>query len=352
MLDPTSSDGFRSLLRGPTPLLALAPMQDVTDHAFMRVTHGYGAPDFYVTEYFRAHSASTLRRSVLRCIVENPTHRPVVAQLAGRDVPALARMARDLQAHPIAAVDLNLGCPAPIVCRKRAGGGLLRELPLVDEILRSLREVTTTPLTVKTRLGFADPSEFDAILELLARHPLDMVAIHGRTVRQLYGGVVDYGRIAQAARRLPFPVIANGDIDTVDKALAVLRRTGARGLMVGRGAIRNPWIFGQIRQALRAETIQYPTGREVGSYLHELYEATSPAGISARDRIDKFKKYLNFIGQGLPNTNEFLYEARRMQGEGDLRALTRKHLEHDAPLRLERSNGLAPADALTVACSA
>jgi tRNA-dihydrouridine synthase B len=332
---PSTAGTLRALLERPGPLLALAPMQDVTDHAFMSVFQAYGGADFYVTEYFRVHSASTLRRNILRCITENPTGQPVIAQLAGRDLPAITRTACDLQRYPIGAVDFNLGCPAPIVCRKRAGGALLRELDLVDAILGALRECVTVPLTVKTRIGYEDPKEFPRLLAIFAKHHLDMVVVHGRTVRQLYGGQVRYDCIAEAVRTLTCPVIANGDIDSPRKALDILRQTGARGIMMGRAAVRNPWLFHQIRQRLNAEAITCPTGREVGGYLKRLFTATSPTHLSARDQVDKFKKYLNFIGPGLPNAPLFLHDARRLTTVEDLDALVQKYLAHDEPLRLE-----------------
>src|SRR5256886_14691393 len=102
-------------------------MQDVTDLAFWRVIARYGGPDVYWTEYFRVHAVSHLENWILESITENPTGRPVVAQMIGNDIPALVRTAKELQQFPIAAVDLNLGCPAPVGYRKCAGGGLLRE---------------------------------------------------------------------------------------------------------------------------------------------------------------------------------------------------------------------------------
>ncbi len=325
---------FKAMLCQPEPVLALAPMQDITDYAFLKVISGFGGADFYVTEYFRVHSASTIQRPFLRCITENPTGQPVIAQLAGRDLEAIARTARELQEYPIAGIDFNLGCPAPIVCRKRAGGALLRELELVDAILGTLREAVTIPLTVKTRVGFDGAGELDELLPVLAKHSLDMVVIHGRTVKQLYRGTADYEAIAKVVRGLPCPVIANGDIDGPQKALNVLRETSAHGLMIGRAAIRNPWLFAQTRQAMRGEPLHYPSGREVAEYLRQLYVETTPAFLGPRDQIDKFKKYLNFIGPGLPCAAEFLYEGRRMATREDLDALLAKYLNHDESLTL------------------
>ena len=146
-----------SLLQRPEPLLALAPMQAVTDLPFWRLMQTYGGADLYYTEYFRVYEHSRLDKHILASITENPTGRPAIAQMIGNDVANLVRIARELQQYPIAAVDLNLGCPAPVVYRKCAGGGLLRQPGRVDAILGALREAVRVPFTVKTRVGFDDP---------------------------------------------------------------------------------------------------------------------------------------------------------------------------------------------------
>src|SRR6266704_2215901 len=148
------------MLTGTEPMLALAPMQDVTDLPFWRLMTRFGGADIYFTEYFRVYATSVLERNILRSVTENPTGRPVIAQMIGNDIPSLVRTARELQQHPVAAIDLNLGCPAPVVYRKCAGGGLLREPKRVDAILGALRDAVTTKFTVKTRLGFDTPDVF------------------------------------------------------------------------------------------------------------------------------------------------------------------------------------------------
>ena len=121
--------------------------------------------------------------------------------MIGNDIPHLVRTARELQRHPVAAVDLNLGCPAPVVYRKCAGGGLLREPKRVDAILGALRDALEIPFTVKTRLGFDSPAVFDELLPIFARHGIDLLTVHGRTVAGAYRSEVDYAAIARAARR-------------------------------------------------------------------------------------------------------------------------------------------------------
>src|SRR5258707_3730467 len=136
----TPQDQFQQILDGAEPIRPVALMQDVTDHPFWRLMASYGGADVYYTEYFRVHATSTLDKYILKSITDNPTGRPVIAQMIGNDICALIRIARELQNYPIVAVDLNLGCPAPVVYRKCAGGGLLREPQRVDGILGALRD--------------------------------------------------------------------------------------------------------------------------------------------------------------------------------------------------------------------
>ena len=139
---------FAAALCGPAPFLALAPMQDVTDGAFWKLMHRYGGADVYWTEYFRVHAVSRPEKWILDSIEQNATDRPVVAQMIGNDIPSLIRTAKELQQLPVAAIDLNLGCPAPIVYKKCAGGGLLREPQRIDSILGALRDAVSIKFTV------------------------------------------------------------------------------------------------------------------------------------------------------------------------------------------------------------
>ena len=331
----TGPDQFKALLAGGAPILALAPMQDITDLPFWRLMARYGGADVCFTEYFRVYPGCHLDWHILESITGNPTGRPVIAQLIGNDVPSLVRCARELQEYPVAAVDLNLGCPAPVVYRKCAGGGLLREPRLVDTILGALREALTIPFTVKTRLGFDSPDRFDEFLRVFARHALDLLTVHARTVKELYGGEVRYDFIGRAVNALPCPVLANGNIDSVAKAFAVLERTGARGLMVGRGAIRNPWLFEQIRQAQRGESVFVPTGRALLRFVRQLYEAVRPPGLRESAQVQRMKKYLNYLGEGLEPTGQFLHRIRRVTAEADFFRVCEDFLSHDQPLALE-----------------
>jgi tRNA-dihydrouridine synthase len=310
-------------------------MQDVTDLAFWRVMARYGGADLYWTEYFRVHADSRPEKFILDSINQNPTGRPVIAQLIGQDIPALTRTARALQQYPVAAIDLNLGCPAPIVCRKGAGGGLLREPARIDAILGALREAVSIPFTVKTRIGYETADGFDGLLALFAKHAIDLLTVHGRTVKQMYRPDVRYDLIARAAGQLACPVLANGNVHGPEQALAVLAETGARGLMIGRGAIRNPWLFGQIRARRRGATPALPTGRQVLAYIAGLWEAQITPDARESARVQRLKKFMNFIGEGLEPPGPFLHEIRRAATQADFFRVCAAYLDHDRPMRLE-----------------
>ncbi len=346
------------------PLTALAPMQDVTDLAFMRVMAHYGAPDYFFTEFFRVHGQSRLEKHILRSIVENRTGRPVFAQLIGEHVPDMVRTVRDLLPHPVAGIDLNLGCPAPKIYKKNVGGGLLRDPHKIDELLGALRAATPGLFTVKMRLGFDSTEHYDAILELVNKHSVDLLSVHGRTVKGGYRSEVQYDFIGHAVRAVRCPVLANGNITSAARAAAVIAATGAAGVMIGRHAIRNPWIFRQTRELLaaadrpvvlsRATTpsgddsrraswnqassvgavalnrpigpVFQPTLADVREYIVRLYEETRQPGVPEGAHVAKMKKYLNFVGQSVDPAGAFLYDMRRAMTEAELFAVCDRHL--------------------------
>jgi tRNA-dihydrouridine synthase len=326
---------LRSLFQSGSPVLSLAPMQDITDLPFWRLMSKYGGADLYFTEFFRVTPHYVPEKNILRSIIENPTGRPAVAQIIGNDLDAMARTAKALEKHAVAAIDLNLGCPAPVVYRKCAGGGLLRDLARVDALLAALRDAVDGAFTVKTRIGFESPGEFDALLEVFAKHRLDLLTVHGRTVAEKYGPHVHLDRIAQAVRFLPFPVQANGNVISAASAVETLAQTGAAGLMIGRGAIRNPWIFSQIRDRLAGLEVSLPTGRQALDYISDLYEAVCSPGVPEKAQVQKMKKYMNFLGEGLDDSAAFLHDIRRCSTRDEFFSICSRHLDHGRALPLQ-----------------
>lgn len=308
------------------PVTSLAPMQDVTDLPFMKVMAHYGAPDYFFTEYFRVHAHSRLEKHILASVTENPTGRPVFAQMIGECAEHLATNARELGKHPVAGVDLNMGCPAPKIYKKNAGGGLLRNVAKVDLILGTLRDAIPGRFTVKMRIGFEETDHFEPILELINKHQVDLLSVHGRTVKEGYRSEVHYDFIARAVEIANCPVQANGNITSAAKALEVARTTSCFGLMIGRSAIRNPWIFRQIRESWANLPVFRPTLGDVHGYIHHLYQETRTESIPERAQVSKMKKYLNFIGQGVDPDGLFIHDMRRAQTEEDLFAVCDRHL--------------------------
>ena len=311
-------------------------MQDVTDRAFMHVIARYGPPDYFFTEFFRVHAQSRPEKHILRSIADNTTGRPVFAQLIGESVPDILRTVRELLGFPVAGIDLNLGCPAPKIYRKNVGGGLLRDPDRINEILGALRAAVPGLLTVKMRLGFDDAESFDRLLEIIDRHEVDLLAVHGRTVKAMYRGEVNYNFIARAVRQVRCPVLANGDITSAERAAAVIAQTGAAGVMIGRHAIRNPWIFRQCREqfartvpGLTAPEVFRPTLADVREYVADLYRSTASSDVPERPRVARMKKYLNFVAQGVDPDGAFLHDMRRTQTETELFSACDRHLLAD-----------------------
>jgi len=223
------------------PTLSIAPMQDVSVLPLWRCLEKRGGPDLYITEYFLVHRDSTPEKKILRNIHGMSGRKPVVAQMIGDDPEHLVRTARLIEEQSdCVGIDVNLGCPAPKVCGKQAGGALLKDRELIRRIASQLRKAAKGRLTLKTRISFESPSEFEGLLDLFGSLPIDGLAIHGRTVKEKYQSPVHTDCIAQAIETLPFPVTANGNIVSARTALAMHNQTGTARLMIGRGGIRNP----------------------------------------------------------------------------------------------------------------
>lgn len=302
------------------PATALAPMQDITDADFMRIVAQRGAPDFYIAEYFRIHEYFELDGSVLRAVLSRPASRPVCAQFIGEDEAHILRAIKELSKYEtIKWLDLNLGCPAPKVYRKNVGGGLLRDKEKIRSIMRVMRENWAGCFSVKMRLGFDSSDGFEGLFETVLEGKPDFITIHARTVKQLYRGQCDYSKIALAVKMSPVPVIANGDITSAAKALKVLDETKCAGVMVGRHAVRNPWIFAQIAAAVDSREIPIPTLSQVRGYVGDLLESVLAGGVRYPD--SRMKKFLNFVGTAIDPDGEFLRLMRRAKGVDELMAV-------------------------------
>lgn len=324
-----------SLIPQNRPLLILAPMQEITDAVFWSILTRYGGADLYFTEYFRVHRDSNPDRKIVQTIRENPTGKPVIAQMIGEHIPSLMRTAKELQKLPVLGIDLNLGCPAPVVCRKNAGGGLLKKPDHIRDILSALRETIQINFTVKTRIGFESPREFEKLLEIFAAANLDALTVHGRTVKDMYRAEVNIDTIARAAQIMPCPVFANGNIVSSSLALHIVQKTNVQGLMIGRGAVRNPWLFNQVREVFAGKKPIPPKLREVLEYVRILYEAKRIVGMKEIHHVAAIKKFLNYIAQGIGANDDFLQKIRRVKTERNFFFVCEEYLDNAVSLPLE-----------------
>ncbi len=231
----------------------LAPMEDVTDHAFRLLCREFGASMVY-SEFV---SADALIRSVNRSLEKirvSNDERPVAVQIYGRDVDSMVEAARmvEAEAHPDI-LDINFGCPVKKVAGKGAGAGLLRNVPLMLDITRAVVNAVKCPVTVKTRLGWdCNNMIIVDLAEQLQDCGIQALTIHGRTRSQMYTGTADWTLIGEVKNnsRMHIPIIGNGDIDSAEKAAEMFDRYGVDAVMVGRATFGRPWIFREIRTYL------------------------------------------------------------------------------------------------------
>lgn len=253
--------------------LALAPMAGVSDRPFRLLCHAQGAGLVFNEMVSSKPELRDTRKSALRRIhPDDPEPRAV--QLLGNDPVDLAAAARQAHADGAQIIDINLGCPAKKVCRKAAGSALMAEPDTVARLLEATVEAVPCPVTLKMRTG-PDESRRNApqIAAIAEEAGIAMLSIHGRTRTQKYNGTAEYDTIRRVVEERNIPVLANGDIDSIDAARRVLETTGAAGLMVGRAAFGRPWLFAQLRAAFEGQALpREPAAIDVMAFVRTQFE--------------------------------------------------------------------------------
>jgi len=226
-----------------TPIFALAPLAGFTDLPFRSVVKKFGA-DLTVSEMISSNALAFQNRRTLKMLEKNPLETPYSVQIAGSD-PTVIQKAVELinEQSGVDIIDLNCGCPAPKVVNNLQGSSLLSDLNKMAETIRTIKKYSNKEYTsVKIRLGFNEKNHIE-IAKICEDNGADFIAVHGRTRAGRYKAPVDYDAIKEIQEAISIPVIANGDITTPEKAKWVLEHTGAKGVMIGRGAVGKPWIF-------------------------------------------------------------------------------------------------------------
>jgi len=243
--------------------LALAPMAGVTDLPFRllcrRMGAGIAAGEMLTCDVRLWHTDKSRRR-----MDHSGEPEPRVVQIAGGDPEMMAEAARRNVDAGAQIIDINMGCPAKKVCNKAAGSALLKDEPLVRQILEAVVKAVDVPVTLKTRTGWnRDLRNGPLVARMAESIGVQALAIHGRTRACMYEGNAEYDTIAQIKQSVSIPVFANGDIDSGAKAKLILEQTGVDGLMIGRSAQGRPWIFREILAALKGEAFHEPSFAEV-----------------------------------------------------------------------------------------
>lgn len=246
---------MQSIIRPNT--LMLAPLAGYTDLPFREVVKKFGA-DITVSEMISVHALAFKNKKTLKMVEKSPIENPFALQIAGNEMGIITRAVESLNAFKenIQILDLNCGCPAPKVSNHGSGSSLLKDLNKLGEILKLIRKVSEIPyLSVKVRLGFDTKIPLE-IANALNDAPIDYVVVHGRTKADGYKKErIDYDSIALMKQILRVPLIANGEINSIQKSQEVLQHTGADGIMIGRAAVEKPWIFAQIKEGLQEESV-------------------------------------------------------------------------------------------------
>lgn len=281
---------------GERPLM-LAPMQGVTNRGLRALFIEKFHPDLVFTEYVRVQAGAKkgISGSDRLEVLSGDSSTPLVVQLIGSDPEALAGAADTVQALGVCHLNINLGCPYGRMTGNSAGGSLLKDRAAVERILVRLRPRINGSFSVKTRAGFDDPSEIYSLLDLFADCGVDFLIVHPRTVRQCYSGQADHRVTAEVVRRSTLPVIANGDIFTAEVGWKVFQETGAAGLMLGRGAIADPYLFERLRGRYPAVSGPEARGRELKEYLQGLLQEYQRIFSGQQQILAKMKEVLALI---------------------------------------------------------
>lgn len=311
----STSDAFRPLQIGSLRLrnnLIAAPMAGLSSLPYRMLAMECGCA-LAISEMISAEGAVRAHERTRRYFTNDPALRPFGAQLFGANPDAIGQALRSVEGEPIDLIDLNMGCPVKKVTSKNAGAALMKTPKLAEAVIRAARAATALPLTVKIRAGWDEGSincvEFARMAEAAGA---DAVAVHGRTRQQEFRGKADWTHIARVKEALSIPVIGNGDVRCREDALRMLAETGCDGVMIGRAAVGNPWIFAQV---LGKDAAPTPAERGEAAVRH-LHLLSSFMG--EKIAVLNMRAILPWYGKGLHGIRHFLQGCNRITRADEL----------------------------------
>jgi len=300
---PTMSNNFTDRLRDGSVPLYLAPQAGVSESPFRRLCRRFGA-DVVVSEFVSAEGIRRHDRRTHDYLRFHDDERPIGIQIFGADPQAMgeaAALVEDVYAPDF--VDINFGCPVKKVVRRNGGSGCLRDLDLVERIIRAVGSAVQVPVTVKIRSGWSDDTRDPVGIGLRCQDAgAEVLTLHARSRTQMYSGHADWDEIAATVDALEIPVIGNGDVWDGDSARRMHAHTGCAGIMIARGSHGAPWIFGQARAALDGRPIPADPGAvERFRIVLEHARLAIDFGEDERKAMIEFRKHLGWYTKGLPN---------------------------------------------------
>ena len=310
-------------------VIGLSPMDDITDMPFRELCKEFGV-DLLVTEFIASEALNRDAEKSLRKMRFSASQRPIGIQIFGADEDELLRCLEVVEQAEPDFIDINWGCPVRKVAGKGAGSGILQDLPKMLRITEALVKRSHLPVTVKTRLGYsADSRPIVTLAEQLQDVGIAALAIHGRTKTQMYSGQADWSLIGEVKSnpRMHIPVFGNGDITTAAEAVEAHRRYGVDGILIGRAAIGNPWIFEQCQRALKGlEEREISVAERVGVCRRHLHAAADFKG--ERTAIFEMRKHYGNYFKGLFNFKPFRLALTSTTTLADTDALLSQIAEH------------------------
>ena len=296
----------------------LAPMAGVSDLPFRLLCRELGA-GLVCMEMVSAKAIYYNNKNTDSLMEIHPEEKPVSLQLFGSDPQIISEMAKRIEERPFSILDINMGCPVPKVVNNGEGSALMKNPKLVEAILSSLVKAVNKPVTVKIRKGF-DETHANAveIAKIAESCGVAAVAVHGRTREQYYSGKADWEMIARVKEAVSIPVIGNGDVDSPRAAKALLEQTGCDGVMIGRAAQGNPWIFREVVSYLETGVIPAPPTNAEKRELILRHAALQLQYKGEYTGVREMRKHLSWYTVGMPNSARFRQAINSMESMDEL----------------------------------